>query len=320
MLLTQWSSPGLKDGRAISTSSRNLEWSGESLAVGPLGMTAMWCEPQGRMDQESAYLALLGQVETVWRDGELLVLEGPDGRLTFVEPEPVADQPLAGTVWELETLVTGDAAQSVLAGSRITIEFGEYGRVNGSAGCNSYGTGYTLEGEAVSFDRFAVTAMACLEDGIMEQEANYLALLQAATTLVIEGQVLTLRSEAGELIFRPAKHLGLEGVDWALTGIATGEAVVGTWIDETITARFEAGQVTGSAGCNNYFADYAAEGATLALGPAGSTRMACEEEIMEREAEFLAALETVASYETRLETLSLYDAEGGLLLQFHAAQ
>lgn len=79
-----------------------------------------------------------------------------------------------------------------------------------------------------------------------------------------------------------------------------------------ITLRLEEGQLSGSAGCNNYFADYTVEGATLTLGPAGSTRMACE-------AEFLAALEKVASYQTRLETLSLYDAEGGLLLQFHAA-
>ena len=86
-----------------------------------------------------------------------------------------------------------------------------------------------------------------------------------------------------------------------------------------ITLRLEEGQLSGSAGCNNYFADYTVEGATLTLGPAGSTRMACEAEIMEREAEFLAALEKVASYQTRLETLSLYDAEGGLLLQFHAA-
>ena len=56
-------------------------------------------------------------------------------------------------------------------------------------------------------------------------------------------------------------------------------------------------QVSGSAGCNNYFTSYRADDDhNLTInGPVGSTRMACETG-MEQEALFLSALETVSDY------------------------
>jgi heat shock protein HslJ len=296
----------------------NYQLDGDSISVGTLGSTEMWCE--GLMDQESAYLALLRDAETVTRQGESLILTGPTGRLVFARQSPVADQELVETVWELETIVIGVTVRSVLSGSRITIEFEPDGRVTGNAGCNSFGSTYQLDEKGLGFHIFTTTMMACQDEAIMDQEALFLKLLQSAHSLSLEGGQLRLGSDEGELIFRPASHLPLEGIDWVLTGIATGDAVVQSWIDETITARFEDGQVTGSAGCNSYSANYAVDNARLTLGPAASTRKACAEEIMQREAQFLTALGQVASFETRLETLLLYGGQGELLLQFEAAQ
>jgi heat shock protein HslJ len=291
---------------------------GDSLAVGTLGNTEMWCE--GLMDQESQYLTLLADVKTAAREGQRLLLSGPTGRLVFARQPPVADQALVDTVWELQTIVTGDTARSLLAGSRITIEFEPDGRVGGNAGCNTYGSTYILDEKGLGFHIFTTTLMDCQDSQLMDQEALYLELLQKADSLSLEGDQLTISSDDGELIFRPASHLSLEGTDWVLIGIATDDAVVQTWIDETITARFEDGQLAGSAGCNSYSAGYQVEDNRLSVGPAATTRRACAEEIMQRESEYLAALGRVASFETRLDTLMLYDSEGKLLLQFQAAQ
>ena len=62
-----------------------------------------------------------------------------------------------------------------------------------------------------------------------------------------------------------------------------------------ITANFgEDGQLTGSAGCNDYFGPYETDGQKISMGPFGTGRTACSEPegIMEQESQYLAALET----------------------------
>jgi heat shock protein HslJ len=70
--------------------------------------------------------------------------------------------------------------------------------------------------------------------------------------------------------------------------------------------------VTGSAGCNSYFADFEGSGTTLTIGPVGSTRMSCAEDVMKQESDYLAALETVSNFQFwNGQLLLIYD--GGLL-------
>lgn len=48
---------------------------GDSIAIGLIGSTLAFCsEPDGVMDQESAYLALLGKADRFERDGDQLTL------------------------------------------------------------------------------------------------------------------------------------------------------------------------------------------------------------------------------------------------------
>ena len=95
---------------------------------------------------------------------------------------------------------------------------------------------------------------------------------------------------------------------WVLVGY--DDALNPTVVEEgtVITAEFSSsdGQVTGSGGCNSYFAAYTAddEGEMTIDGPIGATMMACETGA-EQEAAYLAALETVTAWalndEGRLE-------------------
>ena len=60
-----------------------------------------------------------------------------------------------------------------------------------------------------------------------------------------------------------------------------------------ITLEYEDGRITGSGGCNRYFADMKDQeslAGNIKTGPVGSTRKACAADVMEREAQYLKRL------------------------------
>lgn len=62
---------------------------GNTLTVGPLMMTEMWCEtPSGIMDLESRFATALAATNTVRFEGTNLVLTGVDIRLEFAQSTP----------------------------------------------------------------------------------------------------------------------------------------------------------------------------------------------------------------------------------------
>lgn len=80
-----------EDGQAGGTTGCNsygggYELDGSQLSFSGMFMTEMWCE--GLMEQESAYLALLGQAEGYQiLDGVLTIFAGHQQTLTFVPAE-----------------------------------------------------------------------------------------------------------------------------------------------------------------------------------------------------------------------------------------
>src|SRR5690606_11643993 len=102
----------------------------------------------------------------------------------------------------------------------------------------------------------------------------------------------------------------LDGTRW-LVAYLDGNLLV---TDTHIRFEFKDGQVSGSAGCNTFFATYTTgERGALAIGDAARTDMGCPEPngIMVRDAASFAALLDVRSYRDLGEThLELLDAEG----------
>lgn len=74
-------------------------------------------------------------------------------------------------------------------------------------------------------------------------------------------------------------------------------AIEGQPAPEGVTLEVvEPGRLAGQAPCNRWFANFNQDAATLRIGPAGATRMAClEDERMSAESDFFAALEAVDS-------------------------
>jgi heat shock protein HslJ len=87
---------------------------------------------------------------------------------------------------------------------------------------------------------------------------------------------------------------------WVLVGY--GDALNPTVVEEgiVISATFSStdGQMSGSGGCNNYFAGYEStdDGGLTISSEAGMTMMACEESLMEAENAYLAALNSVSAW------------------------
>ncbi|MGI9529832.1 MAG: META domain-containing protein [Acidimicrobiia bacterium] len=96
----------------------------------------------------------------------------------------------------------------------------------------------------------------------------------------------------------------IENRAWVVTELGgEGAPIEGT----VLTARFEDGTVSGTAGCNSYFAGYTTDGNTLEIGPAGSTLMFCEqpEGTMDQEQAYLALLQSADTFEVSGDSLVL---------------
>ena len=72
--------------------------------------------------------------------------------------------------------------------------------MSGSAGCNNYTATYKVNGDNISIGPAAATRMFCPEpDGVMEQEVQYLAALETASTYLIEVDKMEMRTAEGAL-------------------------------------------------------------------------------------------------------------------------
>jgi putative lipoprotein len=105
----------------------------------------------------------------------------------------------------------------------------------------------------------------------------------------------------------------LEGTRWVL---ARGLTALpdGTPVD----AMFEEGRIDGQGPCNRYFADATFDGASLAIGPVGATKMSCGAALDRAEQAYHAALGKVAAFAIAGAELTLLDADGKELLVFEA--
>lgn len=79
---------------------------------------------------------------------------------------------LRGAEWRVEDI----GGTGIVEGSRVTLRFGDDGRVAGTASCNRYSGAYELTAEGLTLGRMVTTKMACAP-ALMQQEQRFLGLL-----------------------------------------------------------------------------------------------------------------------------------------------
>jgi len=178
----------------------------DRLAIGPIAMTMMACDPE-RSAVERAFTSGLEAAVTYAVAGDGLDMVDADGRVVLrLRAAPALV--LAGSRWNATMINNGrGGVGSLIEGTVVTAEFGVDGRLAGSGGCNRYSGEYALEGDRLAIGPLASTRKACLEpEGVGEQEAAYLAALARVTTWSFREDRLELRGADGALQveFRPA--------------------------------------------------------------------------------------------------------------------
>ena len=168
-----------------------------ALEVSPGAMTRMAC-PDDRMQQADAFISALMGAKRYRVGGGKLDLLGSDGAVLATLAKQARD--LAGTAWKATGINNGKGAVvSVASGSTVSIAFGTDGRASGSAGCNNFTAGYTVDGSSLRFGPAAATRKMCPEAGVMEQEAAFLKALESVATARVETDRLELRTADGTL-------------------------------------------------------------------------------------------------------------------------
>lgn len=222
---------------------------------------------------------------------------------------------LAGTEW----VVTEIYGEATLAGFQPTMSFAA-DQVSGNSSCNRFNGQYTLTGGKLTFGPVAQTEMACLDAGVMDQEAAFGSALATVTDLRTSGDNAELLNRDGEvaLLLAPVPPLELAGTAWKLGGLIDGSSVSAPVGETPVTLSFEADALSGKA-CNTFRGNYTLAGDAITIGPLMSTRMAClSEELTAQETLVLELLQaaTTASVDRGVLTLTAADGRG---LQFDQA-
>ncbi len=91
-----------------------------------------------------------------------------------------------------------------------------------------------------------------------------------------------------------ASFADVVGPRWVLSRLGSGEPLpAGVVID----AVFEAERISGSAGCNRYFASVESDDSgSFRIGPIGATRRMCPPPVMDAETRYLAALGSASAW------------------------
>ncbi len=109
-----------------------------------------------------------------------------------------ARAPLAGTRWRLEAL--GDRAVTAAPGAGPTLEFDPGGaRLGGSTGCNAITGDYDYSVASGALTVGAITTAAGECPAPVVDETDYTFAVQRATRATIDGEVLVLADEQGDL-------------------------------------------------------------------------------------------------------------------------
>ena len=163
-----------------------------------MGSTQMACVP-AVTEQEQRYLALLPQATSWSVENDHLTLMGEDSKplleLAVAEPTPLED-----IEWQASGINNGKGGVQTTANTHLTTAVFSDGTISGSTGCNRYNGSYDIKGERIVFGPAAATRKFCAEpEGIMEQEQQFLAALEMASTFQVTPGKLELRDENGSL-------------------------------------------------------------------------------------------------------------------------
>lgn len=196
----------------------------------------------------------------------------------------------------LSTKVTdGGAPRPLVAGTRIRLHFGATD-LGISAGCNSIGGGYRIDGGRLIFDGGAMTEMGC-DDARHAQDDWLVTFLASRPAARLAGNDLVL--ESGSVVVTlldrevAEPDANIVGPTWTVESIITGDAVSSTPNGPKATLVFKAdGSLEIFAGCNQGGSTWKASAGGIEVGDIMLTKKGCAGAEAALESAVLAVLES----------------------------
>ena len=174
---------------------------GDRLTTGQMMTTEMGCaEPLMKQD---AWLSTFLSDVTFTLEGDTLTLDDGTVTVTLLDQKVATpDQPIEGTLWVVDGIVTGEAVSSVPTGVTASLRIVD-GQAEVRFGCNTGGGPVEVTPDTLTFGPMISTKMACEPDA-MAMETTVAAVLQGTVPYSIDANTLTLDAGASGLILRAA--------------------------------------------------------------------------------------------------------------------
>jgi heat shock protein HslJ len=140
-------------------------------------------------------------------------------------------------------------------------------QLSGRSFCNSFSSGYRIDGATLAVDGLGGTDMAC-EPDVMAAETAYLAALGRADTVAHDGTDLVLTGDGVRLRFSPVPPVpdrDLAGTRWVLETLVDGEVASSTLGDPAVLLLDPDTSVDASTGCRSVTGTWLLEDGALVI-------------------------------------------------------
>ncbi|MGW7364844.1 META domain-containing protein [Streptomyces sp. NPDC054841] len=169
---------------------------GDTITVVPGEMTEMGCPKETEGFESALSAAFSGKLKAKLSDKNLTLTTAKGDSIAMTAQ---AEAPLVGTKWNVTSLLTGETASSVPAGTedKAYLVFGKDGSVHGSLGCNTFHADAKVSGQTITFGRLAGTRRMCPGPEMTVEQA-VTEVLRGKVTYELRHRGLSLTAESGK--------------------------------------------------------------------------------------------------------------------------
>ncbi|GGV75843.1 lipoprotein [Streptomyces griseoloalbus] len=212
------------------------------------------------------------------------------------------DEPVTGIRWSVDSVTVDGTTHRAPGSAHVTLD--DKGRAEGSYGCNTFSSKAAVDGDRISLSDAASTEMACDDQPMDFERALSRTLADSALKADVKGDRLTLTTDAGDTVrLSEAKDTPLAGTKWTVTTPATDSRA-------HLTFDEKKGTVSGSLGCNQVNAEATVRDGHITLGAPSTTRMMCEDSLMDSEKALTKLFDATLAYSIDHRTLTLTSENG----------
>ncbi|GGS38758.1 lipoprotein [Streptomyces griseoviridis] len=214
-------------------------------------------------------------------------------------------QEVTGVHWAIDSVTTGGERRQVPQGAHLTLTAD--GTAEGSYGCNDFHAKASVDGGRVRLSDARSTEIACAGRSADLEKSLARALTAGPLTAKADHGRLTLTTADGDTVrLSERRDAPLHGTTWTVTSPGTaGRAHLAFDRSAGNTAT-----VTGRLGCNRVTARATVGDGHITLGPATTTRMMCEDSLMDAEKRLTGLFDQRIEYRIDQRTLTLTSANG----------